>query len=84
MDIVSLLEAERDKLTRQLNGLDTAIEALSGLNSTRVSRGSRRMSKNLGIPESTMGEAEGTEGCPDQSWQASHFSSRSGANQSGN
>src|SRR5262249_10803749 len=44
MDIIALLKTERDKLTRQLNGLDTAIRALSGLDRGGVSRGPRRMS----------------------------------------
>ncbi len=44
MDIIALLKAERAKVARQLNGLDTAIRALSGLNSTRVSHGPRKMS----------------------------------------
>jgi hypothetical protein len=44
MDIIALLKAERDKVARQLNGLDTAIQALSGSNSARVLHGPRRMS----------------------------------------
>jgi hypothetical protein len=44
MDIISLLKAERGKVARQLNGLDTAIRALSGLDSAGGSRGPRRMS----------------------------------------
>jgi len=44
MDIIAQLEAERDKAAQQLNALDTAIRALSGLNSTRVSHGPRKMS----------------------------------------
>jgi hypothetical protein len=44
MDIISLLNAERDKAAQQVNALDTAITALSGLNSTRVSHGPRKMS----------------------------------------
>jgi len=31
MDILAQLKAERDRVARQLNGLDTAIAALSGL-----------------------------------------------------
>ena len=39
----------------------------------------RRTSQNLGIPESSMGETEGTEGSLYQSWQArSHLTDRSG------
>ena len=34
MDIIELLKAERDKAAQQVNALDTAIRALSGLNST--------------------------------------------------
>ena len=45
MDIVTLLKGERDKMARQLNGLDAAIQALSGLNSTRsAARGPKKMS----------------------------------------
>jgi hypothetical protein len=44
MDIIALLKAERDKVTQQVNALDTAIRALSGLNNTRVSHGPRKMS----------------------------------------
>ncbi len=44
MDMIALLKAERDKVARQLNALDTAIRALRGLSSTRVSHGPRKMS----------------------------------------
>lgn len=44
MDIVAQLKTERDKAARQVNALDTAIRALSGMNSTRVSHGPRKMS----------------------------------------
>ncbi len=44
MDILAQLKAERDKAAQQMNALDTAIRALSGLNSTRVSHGPRKMS----------------------------------------
>ena len=44
MDIIAQLKAERDKKAQQLNALDTAIGALSGLNSTRATRGRRTMS----------------------------------------
>ncbi len=44
MDIIEVLKAERDKAAQQVNALDTAIRALSGLNSTRVSHGPRKMS----------------------------------------
>src|SRR6266550_7779401 len=44
MDIIAQLKAERDKAAQQVNALDTAIRALSGLNSTRVSHGPRKMS----------------------------------------
>jgi hypothetical protein len=42
MDIIALLKAEHDKSVRQVNALDTAIKALSGVNSTGGSRGPRR------------------------------------------
>jgi len=35
MDIIAQLKAERDKAARQVNALDIAIRALSGVNSTR-------------------------------------------------
>ena len=44
MDIIAQLKAERDKAAQRVNALDTAIRALSGLNSTRVSHGPRKMS----------------------------------------
>ena len=44
MDILELLKAERDKAAQQVSALDTAIGALSGLNSTGVSHGPRKMS----------------------------------------
>jgi hypothetical protein len=42
MDIIAQLKAERDKAAQQVNALDTAIRALSGLNSTRGTIGPRR------------------------------------------
>ena len=42
MEIISLLKAERDKAAQQANALDTAIRALSGMNSTRGRIGPRR------------------------------------------
>jgi hypothetical protein len=44
MEIIELLKAERDKVARQLSGLDNAIRALSGMNSTHVSHVPRKMS----------------------------------------
>jgi hypothetical protein len=44
MDILEVLKAERDKAAQQVNALDTAIRALSGMNSTRVSHGPHKMS----------------------------------------
>src|SRR5438874_5818814 len=44
MDIIAQLKAERDKAAQQVNALHTAIRALSGMNSTRVSHGPRKMS----------------------------------------
>src|SRR5438874_7491902 len=44
MDIIALLKAERDKAAQQVDALDTAIRALSGLSSTRVSHGPGKMS----------------------------------------
>jgi len=44
MDILAQLKTERDKAAQQVNALDTAIRALSGLNSTGVTRERRTMS----------------------------------------
>ena len=44
MDIIAQLKAERDRAAQQVNALDTAIRALSGLNSTAATRGHRTMS----------------------------------------
>src|SRR3989442_12699464 len=44
MEIISLLKAERDKAAQQVSALDTAIRALSGLNSTGATRGRWTMS----------------------------------------
>jgi hypothetical protein len=44
MDIIAQLKAERDKAAQQVNALDSAIRALSGMNSTRLSHGPRKMS----------------------------------------
>src|SRR2546429_1935759 len=44
MDIIAQLKAERDKAAQQVNALDTAIRALSGLNSTGATRGRWTMS----------------------------------------
>ncbi len=49
MDIIALLKAERDKSAQQVNALDTAIKALSGLNSTGGSRGPRRRISAKGL-----------------------------------
>src|SRR5438876_11016290 len=44
MDILAVLKAERDRAAQQVNALDTAIRALSGMNSTRGLHGPRSMS----------------------------------------
>src|SRR6266481_673311 len=44
MEIISLLKAERDKAAQHVNALDTAIRALSGMNSTGATQGRRTMS----------------------------------------
>jgi hypothetical protein len=44
MDIIEQLKAERDKAARQVSALDTAIAALSGLDSTGGSHVPRKMS----------------------------------------
>src|SRR5438445_11516677 len=43
MEILALLKAEQDKAAQQVNAMDTAIGALSGLNSTGVSHGPHKM-----------------------------------------
>ena len=87
MEIISLLKAERDKAAQQANALDTAIRALSGMNSTGATRGRRTMSaaatsKNFGISKSTLGTHTGPEGCFNRP-QAPHLTSGTGADQSG-
>ncbi len=42
--MIAQLKAERDKAAQQVNAMDTAIKALSGMNSTGGSRGPPRMS----------------------------------------
>jgi hypothetical protein len=63
MDIIAQLKAERDKAAQQVNALDTTITALSGLNSTGVSHGPRKMSaaasENFSISKSTLGTHTG-------------------------
>ena len=44
MDIIAQLKAERDEAAQQVNALDTAIRALSGMSSTRMSHGPHKMS----------------------------------------
>src|SRR5438094_4587804 len=44
MDILAQLKTERDKAAQQVNALDTATRALSGLNSARRLHGPRKMS----------------------------------------
>src|SRR5438477_6613504 len=44
MDITEVLKAERDKAAQQVDALDTAIRALSGLNTARRLHGPRKMS----------------------------------------
>ena len=86
MEIISQLKAERDKAAQQVNALDTAIRALSGMNSTGATRGRRTKcrctSKNFGISKSTLGTHTGPEGCFNRP-QASHLTSGTGADQSG-
>src|SRR5207244_11550310 len=45
MDIIAQLKAERDKAAQQVSALDTAIGALSGLNSTRAPRSEEHTSE---------------------------------------
>src|SRR2546422_2785451 len=86
MDIIAQLKAERDKAAQQVNALDTAIRAMSGLNSTRVSHGPRKMSaaaraRISASTESTLGTSAGPKGCLKRP-QASHLGSGSSADSS--
>jgi len=58
MDIIAQLKAERDKAAQQVNALDTAIRALSGLNTTGSTRAAkdecRRTSENFCLTKSTL------------------------------
>ena len=42
MDIIAQLKAERNKTAQQVNALNTAITALSGMNSTGATRDAGR------------------------------------------
>src|SRR5690242_16016888 len=44
MDIIALLKSEKDKVTRQLNGLNAALAAFAGTYKTGSSRPRRNMS----------------------------------------
>jgi len=44
MDLIALLKAERDKVARQLNGLNAALSAFAGTYKTGSSRPRRKMS----------------------------------------
>ena len=44
MDIIALIKAERDKVARQLNGLNAALAAFAGTYKTGSSRPRRKMS----------------------------------------
>src|SRR2546426_12380924 len=44
MDIIALIKAERDKVARQLNGLNAALAAFAGTYQTGSSRPRRKMS----------------------------------------
>ena len=87
MDIIAQLKAERDKTAQQVNALDTAIRALSGLNTTGSTRAAkdecRRTSENFCLTKSTLGANTRPESCFNGS-QASHLSGRSSPHQSGN
>jgi hypothetical protein len=88
MDIIAQLKAERNKAAQQVNVLDTAIRALSGLNSTGGNTRTpddecRCTSTYLCLTESTLGTSAGSESCLHRS-QAPHLSSRASTNQSSN
>jgi hypothetical protein len=44
MDIIALLKSEKDKVTRQLNGLNAALAAFAGTYKSGTSRPRRKMS----------------------------------------
>src|SRR3989454_3306092 len=80
MDIISQLKEERAKIAGQLNALDTAITALSGLDRRGGSRGPRRMSasaraKISAAQKARWAKTKGHKVVPDQSRQATYFSS---------
>ena len=47
MDIIALIKAERDKVARQLNGLNAALAAFAGTYKTGSSRPRRKMSRRM-------------------------------------
>ena len=88
MDIIALLKAERDKAAQQVDALDTAIRALSGLNTARRLHGPRKMSAAARARISASQKARwaanaGPEGCFNRP-QASHLSGRISEYQKGN
>jgi hypothetical protein len=87
MDILELLKAKRETAAKQVNALDTAIRALSGMNSTRVSHGPRKMSAaaraRISASQRARWHDRGPEGYLNRS-QASHLGSRSSEYQKGN
>src|SRR5437870_4935725 len=79
--IVKQLEAERDRI-------DSAIKALRGLDSTSGGQPKRRTmrsgpSAHCRSSTGTLGKSKRSEGCPNQSRQASHLSSRPCSDRSG-
>ena len=82
MDIIALLKAERDKAAQQVNALDTAIRALRGLSSTRVSRAP--LHEHVSLPHKKHAGHEHGAGRLSHRSQALHLSGRSSADQSGN
>ena len=89
MDIIALIKAERDKVARQLNGLNAALAAFAGTYKTGSSRPRRKMSAAARARISAAQKARWAswakakpEGFPNQGGQAPHLSGRSGADSS--
>jgi len=89
MDIIAQLKAERDKAAQQVDALDTAIRALSGMNSARRLHGPRKMTaaaraRSSASQKAHWAKVKGQQGCPYRSQAPPYLTSMSSANQSSN
>ena len=87
MDIIALIKAERDKVARQLNGLNAALAAFAGTYKTGSSRPRRKMSaaaraRISAAQKARWAKARGQKVFPIKAGKP-HLSGRSGADQSG-